>query len=146
MATRAGESPPPREIEHTADLGFEVEGPTLGAVFERAGLAMLAYVADLDSVRAEDAHVFEVATEGDLVDLLHDFLTALLVEAQTRRFVACALHVVPLDGRRLRVAAWGERVDAAGPRLHGELKGVTYHQLAVEETAAGWRARVILDV
>src|SRR2546428_529769 len=42
MVTRARDGGPfAREVEHTADLGLEIEAPTLPLLFERAGLAML---------------------------------------------------------------------------------------------------------
>ena len=58
MVTRARDPGPlAREIEHTADLGLEVEAPSLGVLFERAGLGMLGLrrrQSDLDRVAAEE--------------------------------------------------------------------------------------------
>ena len=48
--------------------------------------------------------------------------------------------------RAIRASGAGERVDPSRHRLYTELKGVTYHQLAVRETPHGWWARVIFDV
>jgi SHS2 domain-containing protein len=146
MATRARDPGPlAREIEHTADLGFEVEAPSVAALFERAGLAMAALMVELDAI--EPRQRVDVVVEGAGWDeLLHDWLQALLVRFGRDGFVPCELAVEAADGRRVRGTAAGERFDRARHRLVRELKAVTWHQLAVEERAGGWWARVIFDV
>ncbi len=134
-----------REIEHTADLGFEVEAPTLAEVFERAGLMLVGVMIDLGGVEAREQ--VDVAVEAATTDeLLHDWLQALLVRYQGEGFAACELAVQAITPTGVRGVASGERVDPARHRLGSEVKGVTYHQLAVRQTDAGWWARVIVDV
>ena len=146
MTTRARDRGPlGREIAHTADLAFEVEAPTLALLFERAGLTLLGMMLDLETVDARE----EVALGGEaasLEDLLHDWLQDLLVRAATGAFIACELDVAHVDAGAVRGTARGERVDPARHRPYTELKGVTYHELAVRRTAGGWWARVIVDV
>jgi SHS2 domain-containing protein len=91
MVTRARDAGPlAREIEHTADLGFEVDAPTLAELFERAGLAFLGLMVDLG--RLEPAERVALALEADDVEmLLHDWLQALLVRFQTQGFAACEI-------------------------------------------------------
>jgi protein archease len=134
-----------REIEHTADVGFEVEAPGLAELFERAGLAMLGVMVDLAGVAPRQRAGISVEAEG-LDELLHDFLTQLLVRVESTGFVACELALDVVDRRRVRGEAVGERIDPARHRLYGQVKAVTYHQLAVAERDGGWWARVILDV
>ena len=147
MTTRARDAGPlVREIEHTADLGFEVEAPTLEALFERAGLGLTGFMVDLAAVAPRTTATFAVAADG-LAELLHDFLQALLVRLQTEGFVAAEL-AVRLDGTtRVEARATGEALDPARHGFRGELKAVTYHELAVRERpGGGWWARVIVDV
>ena len=134
-----------REIEHTADVGFEVEAPTLGVLFERAGLATLGVAVELETVAPRERLALEVHAE-DTVSLLHDWLQHLVVRLQAGRFAVCELAVDEVGGGALRARGAGEPVDRARHRLHTEVKGVTYHQLAVRQTAGGWWARVIVDV
>src|SRR5439155_1020070 len=55
MVTRARDPGPfVREIEHTADLGLEVEAPSLPLLFERAGLGMLGLMIDLAAVEPRE--------------------------------------------------------------------------------------------
>ena len=146
MTTRARDAAPlAREIEHTADLGLEIEAPTLAALFERAGLAMLGLMLDVAALAPREERALTV--EGDDVEeLLHDWLQTLLVQLQVDGFAACELDVARVDERSVRGSARGERIDLARHPIHTELKGVTYHALAVARDPAGFSARVIFDV
>jgi len=146
VGTRARDAAPlAREIEHTADVGFEVEAPGLAELFERAGLAMLGVMVDLAGVEPRERVDITVEAEG-LEELLHDFLTDLLVRVESTGFIACELALDVVDARRVRGEAAGERIDRSRHGLYGLVKAVTYHQLAVEQRDGGWWARVILDV
>ncbi len=146
MVTRARDPGPfVREIEHTADLGLEVEAPSLPLLFERAGLGMLALMIDLAAVEPRERVAIALEAE-DREALLHDWLQHLLVRLQAGSFAVSELAVEEVSERALRAWGAGERVDRGRHRLYTEVKGVTYHQLALRETAGGWWARIILDV
>ncbi len=146
MATRARDGGvPAREIEHTADVGFEVEAPTLPVLFERAGLAVLSVMADLSTVEPRTRTTFGCSAPA-VEELLHDWLQALVVRVQADAFLVCELDVVACDATSLRAELVGEGIDPMRHRLHTEVKAVTWHQLAVEPRAGGWWARLILDV
>jgi len=134
-----------REIAHTADVGFEVEAPTMAALFEGAALGLSAAIVDLDGVAARERRTVAVSAV-DRTALLHDFLHAILLLAQVEGFLVSGVEVQAIDGEAVRAVVVGEPVDPARHRLHGEVKAVTWHDLAVERTTAGWHARVLLDV
>src|SRR5216117_3997749 len=136
MVTRARDlGPCVREIEHTADLGLEVEAPSLPLLFERAGLGMLALMSGLAAVEPRERVAIALAAD-DREALLHDWLQHLLVRLQAGPFAMSELAVEEVSERVLR----------GRHRLYTEVKGVTYHRLALRETAGGWWARIILDV
>jgi len=146
MVTRARDVGPfAREVEHTADRGLEIEAPSLPLLFERAGLAMLGLVADLARVEPRERRALRVDAEGR-EELLHDWLQALLVALGADGFLACELEIETMNDRFARGTMRGEPVDPARHEIHTEIKGVTYHQLAVRQTDGGWWARVIFDV
>ena len=146
MVTRARDPGPlAREIEHTADVGLEVEAPTLPVLFERAALGMLALMMDVAAVEPRERIDLAVAAE-DREALLHDWLQAVLVRLEADRFAIAELAVEEMTEGSVRGWGAGERLDPARHRLHTEIKGVSYHELVVHQTAAGWRARIILDV
>jgi SHS2 domain-containing protein len=134
-----------REIEHTADLGLEVEAPSLPLLFERAGLGLLGIMIDLATVEPRAQTAIALVAE-DREALLRDWLQHLLVGLQAHRFACSELTVEEVTEQTLRATGAGEQLDPARHRFHTEVKGVTYHQLALRERAGGWWARIILDV
>jgi SHS2 domain-containing protein len=145
MTTHAGDSTwSAREIEHTADVGFEVEAPTWGLLLERAALVVAAEIVALEGVQASEAVRLEVAA-GDREELLHDWLQTVLVRVQAG-FVPCEVTAEAASATRVVATLRGEALDPRRHRVHGEVKGVTWHALAVEEILGRLRARVILDV
>jgi len=146
MPTRAGDpGMVVREIEHTADVGFEVEAPTLAALFERAGLATLSVAVGLESVERRERVALEVRAD-DLPTLLHDWLQEVVVVLQARGVALSEIAVEEISEGVVRGWGAGERIDRGRHRLYTEVKGVSYHALDVRQTAVGWSARVILDV
>ena len=145
MTTRAGDPTwSAREIEHTADVGFEVEAPAWGLLLERAALVVAAEIVALDAVEAHETTRLEIAA-GDREELLHDWLQAVLVRVQTG-FVPCEVTVEDASETHVAGMLRGEALNPGRHRVLGEVKGVTWHGLAVEEIPGGLRARVILDV
>jgi protein archease len=146
MVTRARDAGTlARDVEHTADVALEVEAPTLAELFERAGLAMLAVMVDLADIEPRERVVLG-CTAADREALLHDWLQLLLVRASAGGVAVSELAVD--DVTATSVSGWGagERIDPARHRVYTEVKGITYHGLAVRETAGRWAARIVLDV
>jgi SHS2 domain-containing protein len=134
-----------REVPHTADVGFEVEGATLAECFERAALGLACALVEVDGIVPRARREVAVVAE-DRVALLHDFLHALLLLAQVDGFLVEGVEVTAIDEGAVRAVVEGEPLDPVRHRLHGEVKAVTWHGLSVERRGAAWRARVILDV
>lgn len=154
-------------LEHTADVGLEVDAPTLPELFRRGALGTMWLVLERETAGGDtpdvaattkaveaglDTRMLEL-TEEDLSSLFRAWLRALLFWEATEGFVAREVAVsfapVPLcsapGGQAFRLTARvGGAVDA-GPRVR-EIKGVTLHALVVERVGERWRGRVIFDV
>ena len=145
-----------REIEHTADLGMEVEADTLPELFTRAAFGMMELVrgdegADVQAGGDSSSRRSAGESRSVALDLPKDDLDTLLV-----RWLRELLYLQEVDGFVYGEADF-ERLDASGlralvtsrtdpePQVR-ELKGVTYHGLEVERTDDGWRASVIFDI
>jgi SHS2 domain-containing protein len=128
-----------RWLEHTAELGLEIEAPTREAVFEEA----LAAFAELVGGGAGPLTTREVEVEADEPGLLLvEWLSELLYRADAEHFVPERITSLELDGNRLRARIEG-RLGEPGQLL----KAVTLHRLEFREDATvGWRAHVVLDV
>jgi SHS2 domain-containing protein len=133
------------EIEHTADLGIEVEADSPGELFRRAGLAMFSLMVSLDGVEAREEREEAVQAEG-WEDLLHDWLSRLLSRFLQDGFIVAAITVVDIDSTHVHARLAGERLDYERHNFETEIKAVTYHQLSVTCEDGRWRARVIFDV
>ncbi len=140
-----GEFPVPgvRGLEHAADVGLEIRGPTLPELFRRAALGALWLVLEREA-RPDGRDVRRVeATAEDLPALLREWLRTLLFWQETEGFVWREMRFPVLTPFRLEAEVEGGVDEGARVR---EIKGVTFHGLEVEEEPGGWCARVIFDV
>jgi len=130
---------------HQADMGVRGVGPSLGAAFEQAALAMTAIVTDPAGVAAAEA--VEIRCEApDAELLLVDWLNALILEMATRHRLFSRFEV-ETDGHRLHATAWGEAVDRQKHQPAVEIKGATYTELKVGRDESGqWLAQCVVDV
>ena len=134
-----------REIEHTADAGFECVAASYEDLFREMALAMLGMAYDLDLVEVRQSRVLEISAPApDL--LLHDFLSELLQVIYFDRFLVRDLQFEHLNKESLRVKLLGEPYDPNRHRYETEIKAVTYHMLAAEPREDGWFGRVIFDL
>lgn len=135
---------PYRTLSHTADTGIEVAGATLGDLFANAAYGMFDQVVDLSACTPEDEFTVRVEA-ADPAELLVDLLAELITVAEIRRVIPCGfeVHGATETSVEMQVAAApADRVEHHGPPV----KAVTYHDLLVERTGAGWRARVLFDI
>lgn len=134
-------------FEHTADLGLSVEAGNLADLFESAALGLFQVIA-ADAAGIEPAVSERVELEaGSTEALLVGWLNELIVRSETRRMLYGRFQVQLDDqGRRLKAEIQGEPMDRARHALDHEVKAATWHELMVCREAAGWRARVILDI
>jgi protein archease len=134
-----------RILEHTADVGFEAFGSTLPEVFENAARALAHLIADPGTVEPSQEIRFEV--EGtDLPDLLVNWLSEILFRHDAERWLFHDFRVESLDDHAVSGIAWGEEIDQARHQTNLMVKAITYHQLNLQQTAGGWRARVYVDI
>jgi len=132
-------------FEHTADVGILVEAPDLNGLFADAARGLFALIVEETTpIRAETEITIEL--EGNEFDyLLFDWLNELLFKFETEHLLLTDFAVnVREDG--LTATARGEFLDPQRHQLGHEVKAITYHQLEVSRTPAGWRARVIVDI
>lgn len=132
-------------FEHMADVGVRGFGATKAAAFENAARALVAAIADLDSVRAAvEVRVDCRAPDDEL--LLFEWLNALIYQMATRKMLFSRFSVIIEDGR-LSGSAWGEPVDVARHAPAAEAKGATLTALRVAPADdGGWLAQCVVDV
>ncbi len=132
-----------------ADVAFDADAPTLPALFSEAVDATLGVmVEDPESIRPDVTR--HAALDDTSLDLLLFQLLAEVVYYKDADGLLARCRRASIDGGpgawHLEAELAGERIDAARHRLLLDVKAVTMHMLAVERTAGGWRARVVVDV
>ena len=144
-------TPPYRYLEEiaTADVAFEAWGATPEETFLAAADATLnTMVEEIGTVAPLERRVFSF-TADSLDLLLFELLQELVYHKDADQLL---LRVRDLrieetgSGYRLHADAIGETIDRARHPLLADVKAVTLHRLAVERSASGWRAVVVLDV
>jgi SHS2 domain-containing protein len=132
-------------LDHPADVGFLAYGRTLEELFENAALAMLTLACDLDTIEEKASR--SVAASGTGTEsLLYAWLAEVLAIADAEQLVFRRADVTAIGATNVRGTLYGEPFDKTKHRAGTYIKAVTYHQLKVEQTPAGWKARVYLDV
>jgi len=136
---------PFRILEHTADIGFEAFGATPAEVFANAARALVHLVVDLDSIEPREEVRLQV--EGtDPPSLLVNWLSEILYRLDAEGWLFREFEFPSLQERSLAAVLRGERLDRARHVVKLLVKAITYHQLALERTAEGWRAQVYVDI
>ena len=153
----AQRSKPYEYLPHPADVGFLARGETLEKVFEAAALALSDCGWELTRVRARKK-LDITAHAATLEDLMFIWLSEILYETDAAHWVFKKFEVKrvaqPGAGNgappgllwEIRGVARGEKFTKRRHRARTYIKAVTYHQLAVRQTLAGWQATVYLDV
>jgi len=134
-----------RILSHTADLGMEVKGKDLPDLFVQAGRAFFDLMIGLVHIELREEKRILVSAP-DQEALLVAWLSELLFLFETRGLVFGDFQMLALTPDTLEALGRGERFKPGKHPLRQVFKAVTYHQLRIQETKGGWKARVIFDV
>jgi SHS2 domain-containing protein len=134
-----------REIEHTADIGIEVEAESAPELFAAAAEALYGLLADPSGIRPKNETLVSAAGAG-WEELLQAWLSELLAEFNLEGFVGKCCEIARIEAGHVEGKIKGEKLDLKRHRFHTEIKGVTYHGLRVWQRGGRWHARVIFDV
>ena len=132
-------------INHTADLGIVVKGGNIRELFVNAANAMSDLMVKAEV--GEKGAKRRLIVEGeDLPDLMVRWLGEILYLFNGEHMLVRAIEIGSINPTRLQSTLSGVSLKKCRYEILREIKAVTYHQIAVEETAKGWVARVIFDI
>jgi len=129
-----------QEQPHTADWALEVWAPDLVGLLQQAAVGMYALMHARLQAEPRETYRFEIAAL-DRETLLVTFLSELLYFTQ-RDDVAFDQFDLIQEGERLMAEVAGAPIES----IAKEIKAVTYHNLAVRETARGLETTIVFDV
>jgi SHS2 domain-containing protein len=132
-----------------ADSAFKAWGVTVEATFTAAADAVMsAMIDDLNAIQPRQERV--LCLENEALDmLLFDLLQEFIYYKDAEQLLLRIDHVniTELNGTyTLNTQARGEPIDPRRHNLGTDVKAVTLHRFALEQTAQGWQVFVILDV
>ena len=136
-------------IDHTADEAFAVTARDRADLLAAAAEALGALMVGPASARPSDVRLIDVrAPEEGWADddRLFAWLCEVLYALDVGRIALRRAVVFEDDGGGVRGALFGEPIDEERHDVHGALKAVTYHGLAIEAAPGGLRAQVVIDV
>jgi SHS2 domain-containing protein len=134
-----------KTIEHTADIGIEVEADNLADLFAGAAQGMF-------SIIIPPGAVFPVISRSvtldanDLEELMFEWLNEFLYLLDAEELLLSGFEIAKIGVSHLEATVSGERIDQSRHNLMGEIKAATYHQMTVEQRDNSWFARIIFDV
>jgi len=129
----------------TADKGIRAWGADRKSVFRQAALGLWSLM--VDPVTVERRSMVPVAVEAeDQEALLVAWLNELLYLYEAKGFIGGDCAAQSLTETRLVAEVRGEGVERTRHVILSHVKAVTYHRLHIGPTAAGWEARVVVDV
>jgi SHS2 domain-containing protein len=132
-------------LEHPADIGFRAFGATRSELFLNAALALLSIADQPEAAMPRERYVFSVSSP-DLLALFVDWLSEVLYWFDGKRIAFHHFEILTFTERELRAAGYGEPRDPERHRAKLIVKGVTYHQLKIEQRGTQWIAEVYLDI
>lgn len=134
-----------RILEHTADVGFEAFGATREEAFVNAGRALFYLIVELETIDPREDVAVRVQG-ADPQSVLVNWLSELLYLHDAEGWLFRDFKIESLQDSSLSATARGEKFQQPRHQPKVLVKAITYHQLALEDTAQGWRAQVYVDI
>jgi SHS2 domain-containing protein len=129
-------------VEHTADWALRVTGRDLAELLVHAAQGMASLlVAEPAALPLDETRHLELEAY-DAESLLVEWLGELAYWAESEQLVFYCFEMREVTPHFLQAAVHGGRAD----ELQKHIKAVTYHNLAIRETAEGLEVTVVFDV
>jgi SHS2 domain-containing protein len=138
-------NPPYKTFNHTADMGFDVNGKTRKDLFRHAAQALFTAITEVEAIEIKEERFIAIAGM-DMEDLWINFLRELLYLFNGAGFLVRTVDILKIGNNNLSMRAKGETFDSAKHEIINEIKAITYHQARVRKTSHGWTGRFIADV
>lgn len=130
-----------------ADCAIEVIGHDLNDLFATVGRAVAEIMVDPRTIPVTVRR--EIALAASALDLLlFDWIAELIFvkDSESLIFTETMVTVTGPPACQLTARVAGGPIDRARTILRADVKAPTFHHFALEPDAAGWCARIVLDV
>lgn len=131
-----------RYLPHTADAKFQAFGKTFAQALKNAGRAITNLITDVSKIKPLVSHSFALTTKSE-ENLVVDFLQELLFLTETKGFLMCDADL-KIEGSELKAKVHGDSIK--NYETHGQVKGITYHNLLIKKNSGKVMIQVVVDV
>ena len=136
---------PYEPFDHPSDIGLRARGESLEELFENAAQGMIELM--VNPAHVEDRGARPIEAEGDDTEgLLVAWLSEILYAFDAERFAPACAEVLSLGDGSVRGRLRGEELSSARHEFRSMIKAVTWHNLKVEKTPAGYQVSIVFDV
>ena len=133
------------QIEHTSDVGLRVWAEDMAGLLAEATEGMLELMLDREGVAPRRER--EISAEGaDDEALLVAWLEEVLFVFEVGKMALAAVEVDAAENGAAGGRLLGEDFDPGRHEVRSVIKAVTWHNLEVKKSDAGYEVTVILDV
>jgi SHS2 domain-containing protein len=135
------------ELEHTADVLYRINAPTLPLLYAEAVRALMQTI--YGGCQGGGDHTCEcTVSAADQVALMQEFLSEVLYLTEVKGLVFCHTEVSLAqheDEQTLSAVLTGEPFDQA---LHAgsEVKGISFYGLSIEKVKNAYQLDILFDV
>ena len=131
----------------TSDVAFESYGKTLNELFENSAKALFSIICDIKHIEPKLKKDFHLKS-GSIKQLFISWLESLLASVDIDEMFYSDFNVVTSIKDKnvyaIDAVALGERMSSE--KAGTLIKGITYHDMLVEKTNKGYKARVVCDI
>lgn len=135
-------------MEHTADVKFRAYGKTLEEAFTNAAYAYQDTVSNHDKIKPKIIKSISIESEDDK-SLLYDFIEELIVLLDTDSFLLSKVSSISITKTKDKYQLNAEIAGDDKPEQYEiatHVKAMTYQEMIIEETAAGFMVQVVIDL
>jgi protein archease len=131
-----------KEVDHTADVALRVWAESLPGLFTQAASGMLALIGGQPEGQAPGFDRAVHLHAPDAETLLVDWLTCILTLMEQESAVVTHASVSQIENVHLSAVIRGQPAIS----YHKDIKAVTYHNLEIHSTSAGFETTIVFDV
>ena len=127
-------------LEHPADLKIRSFGKDLPELFINAALGMMQFLYG----QQQKNHLYKERIEvlsSNLESLLVDWLAEILYMSDTNKRAYISYKIIEFDQTKIIAEIGSKKAKALD-----DIKGVTYHELAIKKHNNLWQADVVYDI
>lgn len=135
---------PYKYLNHTADLGVEVEANTLVGLLVNTAKAIFETQIKGRLLTREELYLEIKSTS--LEELLIEWCRELLYNFSVKGFIPKKYEIEIAENFDLRATLNGDIFDKKRHRIKMEIKNATYHDLTVKKIDNNYYAKIIFDV